>query len=383
MIGILTFYWADDCGAMLQSYALKTYLSQYQETVFIPYFPKPLRSRYRLLRYHELDNIFRRCYKITKQLMPWTFYKNCRLKYNMCRFRKMYLTEERRRLHSARGIYDYTDQIETYVVGSDQVWNPEITAGFQDGYFCTFRSWKKDAARYVAYAASIGSERLDEKYTKTLSGLLQNFDAISLREALAVPYIQQACEQELTVVLDPVFLIKREEWLSLFDTKVQRKRKYIAVYYTEYNDEMAKYLRKMERETGWEVLMLRMGTFHWTEHTKYAIGCGPSEFLELIYHAEYVVTNSFHGTAFSILFQKPFTVFLHSRQGARIRDLLRVACLEDHLTDTADDITIDAKIDWERTEKALQKTIRHSKEFIEKEILFDGHGTGSVILGKS
>lgn len=373
MIGILTFYWADDCGAMLQSYALKTYLGRYEPTIFIPYFPKPLRSRYWLLRYDERDNVLRRGIKMAKQLRPRNFYRSCVVKYRMCRFRKKYLTQERKRLGSPKEIFEFAANIDTYVVGSDQVWNPEITSGFQEGYFCTFRKWEKKGKRYVSYAASMGAERLNRQYAESLRHLLTHFDVISLRESLAVPYIQSLCGKELSVVLDPVFLLKREEWMTLFEGRSRRKKKYIAVYDTEYNVTMAKYLVQLERETGFEILNLRKGKYCWTEDTRDVVGCGPAEFLELLFHAEYVVTNSFHGTAFSILFHKPFTVFLHSERGARVRDLLRVAHLEERMAEKEKSVKgmeeMETKINWDETDRALQEEIGRSRDFIQREIL--------------
>ena len=94
MIGILTFHWADDCGAMLQGYALKTFINKYQKAIFIPYFPKPLRSRYWLIRFYKKDRLWRKGYKMIRQLVPWNFYRSVRTKSYMCDFRKNYLLED-------------------------------------------------------------------------------------------------------------------------------------------------------------------------------------------------------------------------------------------------------------------------------------------------
>lgn len=379
MIGILTFYWADDYGAMLQSYALKTYLNKYSEAVLIPYFPRNLRGRYRVIRYNRADNLPRRIFKMARQLRPKNFRCSLSRKKSMSRFRCEYLTKERRRLKSSKDIIKYNSGIETYVTGSDQIWNPEITEGFQEGYFCTFRKWKKDSARYVAYAASIGMERLEEKYDGELSALLSNFDVISIREPLSKPYISKRWGKEPEVVLDPVFLLEKKEWEELLhktplpgEISEREGDGYIAVYDTEYLPEMAEYLKNLERNSGLTVVVISpvRKSYKWTESEKLLIGRGPLEFLTVLYHAEYVVTNSFHGTALSVILKKQFVSFPHRTRGARMLDILRIAHLEERLAYAGKKtVQIDNTIDWDGADKALEKEIIHSKEFIQKEIL--------------
>ncbi len=400
MIGILTFYWADDYGAMLQSYALKTYLNQYGGAVLVPYFPRALRGRYRVIHYNRADSIPRRLYKMAGQLRPENLRRAFKRRKRMKAFRQEFLTGERKSLDSSKDIFKYKSDINVYVAGSDQVWNPEITEGFQEGYFCTFRKWKKSGARYAAYAASIGMERLNEKYDRKLAGLLSNFDVISIREPLSKPYIAKQWGKEPEVVLDPVFLLKKKEWEVLSgkltkeavrhmiygadgafsgDTAVNSGGRYIAVYDTEYSPEMAQYLRKLEKYSGLAVAVISAvhKTYRWTEKEKRLVGLGPLEFLGVLQHAAYVVTNSFHGTAFSIILKKQFAAFPHSTRGARMLDILRTARLEDRLVSGGKrEVRIDEKIDWDEVDKALEKEITHSKAFIQNEILASPEGTG-------
>lgn len=375
MIGILTFYWANDYGALLQSYALKTYLNRHEETVMVPYFPRPLRSRYRLLPYNPAASLPRRCFEVAMKLRPRVFYANLKVKWEMRRFRRKYLTTSRRALESSREIYEWGNEIDVFVAGSDQIWNPEITEGFQEGYFCTFRQWRREKSRYVAYAASIGAKRLPQEYDAALSGLLSWFDVISLREPQSASYIRDLCGKEPSLVLDPVFLLDKTEWEALWRRGKANKRRekgYIAVYYTEYNPAMAQYLQRLEKRTGLEVLILRpkWGMCHWTDRASCVVCGDPVRFLQWIGEAEYVVTNSFHGTALSILFQRPFATFAHSTRGARMTDLLTCTHLTGRLAETADAVErIDESIDWQTAEAALEKEIRRSRAFIEREIL--------------
>ena len=121
MIGILTFYWADDYGALLQCYALKTYMSRFDNTAVIPYYPKNLRSRYRLLKHSGSDKVRKKIRMIVHQLRTKEFYSRLAAKLRMAHFRRRFLTADFRKLDSARSIPAYRPGISAYIVGSDQV----------------------------------------------------------------------------------------------------------------------------------------------------------------------------------------------------------------------------------------------------------------------
>lgn len=372
MIGILTFHWADDCGAMLQCYALKSYLNQYRKTVLVPYVPKPLRSRYRIFLYDRNAGFLRRIYRSAKELLHKSFYRRMKTKVKMRRFRRAYLTKSCRMLYTPQEIAAFGKDIDTFVAGSDQIWNPDITEGFQEGYFCTFRKWTDGRARCVSYAASIGAERLAERHRETFTKLLANFDSVSLREPSAKPYVEMCFGKRLSLVLDPVFLLERKQWEALAKRQERNKKKYALVYYNEYNAGMEKFLGSLERETGCEIWSMHAGKgrYPWTGNTKYIYGKGPAEFLGLLWQAEYVVTNSFHATAFSVIFHKQFAVFAHSVRNARMGDLLHTLHLEERMLQEGDGVAVmDQRIDWDVAEHALQGEIARSREYIEEEIL--------------
>lgn len=372
MIGILTFHWADDCGAMLQCYALKSYLNQFEETVVIPYVPKPLRSRYRLFLCDRDVGFLRRIYRTAKKFLHKSFYCSLQTRIKMRRFRRRYLTKACSVLHAPQEIASYGNGIGTYVAGSDQIWNPGITEGFQEGYFCAFRKWTDRRVRCVAYAASIGTDRLVRGQDKTFTKLLSNFDAVSLREPSAKPYVQTCFGKNISLVLDPVFLLEREQWEALAKGRKKGGKKYALVYYNEYNAGMEKFLQCLERETRCEIWSMHAGKGRhaWTPDTKYVCWKEPARFLGLLWQAEYVVTNSFHATAFSVIFQKQFAVFAHSTTNTRIADLLRALRLEDRMLRDGDGAAkMGQRINWDIVERALQRKIADSQKYIAEEIL--------------
>ena len=97
-----------------------------------------------------------------------------------------------------------------YIVGSDQIWNPDITYGLRRAYFGAFVNKRKK--RVIAYAASLGGAALAEQYKQEFSGLISCVDVVSVREEEAIPYVENCAQKEVVAVLDPVFLLQRESW---------------------------------------------------------------------------------------------------------------------------------------------------------------------------
>ena len=371
-IGILTLSASDNCGSLLQAYALQTVLQDRGYDVEIIDFTTPISEKmYRIFHpgYISSPKMF------FGQIIRYKDLIKQKRDYQQFRQERLRLTEQR--YSSIDGLRTIDGKYEAIVCGSDQIWNPEITEGFQDGYFCAFPKKGGTEIRCVAYAASIGSERLEEKYEKAFSRLLSNFDAVSLREPCSAAFVGRLYGKEIQTVLDPVFLLEREEWEAFLKNLPgkkcsDRKRKYIALYYTEYNPSMAGYLERLEERTGLGTLILKpQRQMHvWSRGAEYAVCHDPLEFLHGLFHAEYVVTNSFHGTAMSILFHKKFAVFSHQTRGARIRDVLKAAHLENRLAQEARDADrMEERIDWDEVDRALEIPKRESVKFIRESIL--------------
>lgn len=281
------------------------------------------------------------------------------LKSKMKGFRKKYLLNAgQKRLFFTRQLkhlpYSY------YIVGSDQIWNPDITFGLRKAYFGAFENKRKE--KVIAYAASLGGSALSSEYDREFAKLLRNVDVISLREAEAVPYVKRFCEKPLEVVLDPVFLLKQEKWKEVeFPPK---RSGYILLYLTERNEELISYIKNLSKDKGLPVVELKANAEITDKSFEVEYTAGPAEFLGLIHKADYVVTNSFHATAFSIIYQKQFMVFLHTNRGARLRNVLRIYGLEDRMRQKGKAISIDTPIDWKQAERKAENAKQTSKAFL-------------------
>ncbi len=366
MVGLLSFHWADDYGAMLQAYALKHYLESLgEEAEFIPYAPFKFTGRYWWMPLYAFLKKGYTWYIPS----PFSWKRNLRLGKSfwerrriMAGFRCHYLcaAPPKRTLKNI-SLKKYT----CVLVGSDQVWNPAITVGLSDAYLGNLQG--KENCRLVSYAASFGGSCLPAEYLpKFAQSVGKNFAAISLREKSAAPFVEGLLHRKVTDVLDPVFLLQREEWEKL-ENRPQEKG-YILTYWTKYDRQLMNYLRLLSEKTRKKVLQLnKPGAEETPGWIELRIAGGPREFIGYIQNAACVITNSFHATAFSILLEKPFFVFRHSSWNSRMEDLLKKLQLQAHMTDEsappqAEDIW--KETDWGQVRRLLETERERSAAFI-------------------
>jgi len=362
-IGILTFHSMRDIGALLQSYGLRTYLkSRYNDVDFINYSPKKLTKRYELFPYYP--------YKRTLREAAGAFITFIDNLLHLCSFLR-YRNETNRFICldlgvTERKIRKYADigkaGCDCYIMGSDQIWNPDITFGLDLAFFGEFP--KSADAKCIAYAASLGRAALQDKYVPEFQKYVENFNAVSLREDSAIPFVKEHAHCPVAGACDPVFLIGKDQWDSIAVTAPElSEHKYLLIYDTENNAGMKEFADRIAKEKNLSVFELKRSfNFHGSHKCVFP---GPREFLGLIQNAELVITNSFHGMAFSALFHIPFVVSPHSTLGVRLTDLLRRLELADHLaTDRAGAAIADARFDWDKTDKLIEAYRQKSAAFL-------------------
>lgn len=363
--GILTFHCADSYGAMLQAYGLKRYLTgKGLKAHIIPYEPFFMTGRHWWVPYVPAGNILRTfgwglLYRWPGNLKKGRSFFARRA--NMRRFRKRYLVEKGQKklffTYQLRRLpYQY------YIVGSDQIWNPNITCGLRAVYFGAFPN--KNKTKVIAYAASLGNGFLPPEYEKKFSKLIKNVDAVSVREKAAIPCIRRFYPGEILMVPDPVFLLKREEWENI--EKLPEQEGYIVVFVTEKNEELFDYAKRLSKNRKLPIIEIESGADIADEAFDLVYTAGPQEFLGYIHKADYVITNSFHGTAFSIIYQKKFTVFGLRNHGERLRNVLRLYGLESRLYQKNGDGKIDEDVDWSKVEKRMEETAKLGEDFLMK-----------------
>ena len=254
----------------------------------------------------------------------------------------------RKFVHVSQPIYnndcfsDVCPKADFYVTGSDQVWNSTYNEGIDGHYF--YDGLPSNTIK-ISYSSSIGKEELDEHEYNEIKRMLAGYKAISVREKSAKVLIEKM-GYEATHLLDPTFMLTKEDWKSYMSKRLV-ECPYLLVY-LPYNihDKGLVYasVRKIAQAKG-----LKVVAFSWdirperlADKTVYF--ANPGDFLSLMYHANYIMTNSFHGTAFSVNLNKQFWVYLPTGFGTRINSILDLCNLQWRLLQ-ADEVISDAKIE--------------------------------------
>ncbi|MBR5678243.1 MAG: polysaccharide pyruvyl transferase family protein [Paludibacteraceae bacterium] len=240
-----------------------------------------------------------------------------------------------------------------YITGSDQVWNSCHNQGIDTHYF-----FDGIEGRKYALSSSIGAESLSEEEKKRFHDFLKQYEAISVREDKAVELLREIGISSIQV-LDPTLALNREEWHNAVSFRRMIKRDYLLLYipYNVHDKEVIlSFAKKIAVEKN-----LRIVTFTGMVKKRDEIDClvlntGPSGFISLMYYADCIITNSFHGTAFSINFNRNFWVFMPTAFTSRIESLLSLCGLEDRIVEEKRDVLYTQReIDYYRVNQVLDE----------------------------
>jgi hypothetical protein len=360
-VGLLTFHWAPHVGAYLQTYALYNILRNFNfDVTVINFLPKlytlvkpTTNLRDLLLKYHyivsgenSLSSTIRGIAGETlTQLFYLDFERRKKAIYETCTA----LMKLSKRILSLCELRDIVNTFDVVIVGSDQVWNPLYLRYSDYAYLIPVRSKN---TRKIAYAASFGIDYLDSIPPHLLNMYkvwLRDFEAISLREQSDVAFLSKLMGREITHTLDPTLLLNNEWWSIHGAPPDARSLDNIADYVFVYNltYDMIKLIEPLLnklREKGLAILAyyvprlfpLKQGMKDIPHLVKIRNNLGvifveyisPFEFLWLVKNAKYIITNSYHGTIFSILFEKNFVTIPPQKKSKRIFDLLNLLGLE-------------------------------------------------------
>lgn len=253
--------------------------------------------------------------------------------------------------------YDIANKdFDFLICGSDQVWNPDIIEGIDPVFFCHING----VTNKISYAASLGRESYNESDEKKAAELIRKMDYVSVREEKSIDYIKNISGKDVVGVCDPVFLLPKEEYEKI--TKpLKVKKPYLLVYSVINNQDMLRSAKKYAEQKGLTLVEICPNKKRSENHIQFTEK-SPEEFLGAIKNAEIVVTNSFHGTAFSLIFQKEFYVFDNKARGSRITNILNKAGLEGRIVEG--EIEEALPIDYEIVNEKLNDYIEPSKQFL-------------------
>lgn len=326
-VGVITFHSANNYGATLQTWALQKVLKDYGlDAGVIHYHPDIIDGLYDPMEGR------RGLKRLLKKLSLLLSSPESLKRYNKF---QSFLTKK---FHLIGDFKTYEElksanlNLDAYITGSDQVWNPVHIGGFDPTYYLDFAEPGK---KKLSYAASIGSDYIHPKYKEDMRRSLSSYTGISIRESSIQEAVQELTEVPVKLVLDPTMLLVKEDYEEI-RVKSTIREPYILVYMIEKNPQVISLANTISISLGLPVIQ-RRPVKGLANELKPFYTADTGEFLGLIEGASYVITNSFHGTVFSILYGKPFVSMLHSDTGSRTVDLLTELGLQSHiLYDVAD-----------------------------------------------
>ncbi len=347
-------------GASLQAYALMKYLKSNTsaEVEIIDYKPEYLSRHYYLwnikpkYKKNLITKVIYYCLKLPGRLAK----RFSARKRNFDSFKKRYLTVTSKRYSSNAELGQLQDG-DLYFAGSDQIWNPILENGNDSAFFLDF---VKDKNKKFAYSASFSVEELTKEQENKMKVWLAEFNRISVRENSALDILSRMGIAGACCTVDPVFLLDKGEWGSVCSSK-RFKEKYIFVYDFDKSQTIKNNVLEYARKNNLKIYSGLKSEYA----DKSFEDIGPLQFISLIRNAELVVSNSFHATAFSIIFHKSFYVF--EREWAintRMRDLIIFAGGGTENRIVKELPRAEEKINWEVTEKNMRSWIEKSKKYI-------------------
>lgn len=257
------------------------------------------------------------------------------------------------------------------IVGSDQLWLPvNVVADYYT------LNWVPEDVNKISFSTSFGVSIIPEKYKEAYKKFLNRINYLSTREVAGQKIIKDLIGRDATLVCDPTLLFNKVEWMSIQKEEPIIKGKYIFCYFLGKNIEHRKFAERLKEKTGYKIVSLN----HADEYVKYSdmfadeapYDVGPAEFLNMIRNAEYVCTDSFHGTVFSLINNVKFFTFRRYNSkskvstNSRIDSLLGIVNLKERLINGDEDVEkeIEKKIDFENVNIKLEEFRNTSKEFL-------------------
>lgn len=320
-IGISTFHNAHNYGAMLQAYGLQEALKDFG---YSPFFVD-LHHRHLNAQNRKLTPI-RNHKDLLKRIVVALSGRKLAARYNHFEtFKKNHLRLSRR--------YETLEELRAdppafgcFVCGSDQIWN--VQQGVSPHFFLDYAP---PGARRIAYAPSFGVEEIPQCHEDAIRKLLEGFSAISVRERSGAAIVEKITGKAPEIVLDPVFLPAREKWDEIMKPP-SIDEPYLVFYSLEVNQELSALVGMASKALKIPIVVLgKPGAFILKNRCLVKIDSGPAEFLGWIANAKALITNSFHATSFSIIFNIPFAVHPHSTRNTRIEHILGIAGMQNRL----------------------------------------------------
>lgn len=360
-INVITLHRVRNYGSSLQTLATQNYLKNMGcEVEIVDYYPERYSSIGLLKRLKNKSNTLKKnpvLLLCAKMVISVSYLKK---KIVFDSFLKRYINLTPNTYRTEQELIDDFQAADAYCTGSDQVWNSHWNEGVDRPFYLSF----VPANVYkFSFASSIGNTKLDEQEAKEVYPMLKEYRHISVREDAGVDVVENLglkAEQ----LLDPTLLFKAKEW-EKYTSDRYSKKKYIVTYNLHHDKRIDQYANLLAKEYKLKVFnisynfhdIIRPGTLKWCPTVE--------EYLGLIRDAEYVITDSFHATVFSVLFHTKFIVIYPEQASSRIRSILTLLSMQTRGYDNMPELCdADKEIDFGYSDKILEQERKKSDEYV-------------------
>ena len=363
-IEVITLHRIVNYGSVLQAYATQYILEKLgYEVEFVDYYPE------RMHMLGMLKRIKNKSEKLKKSLIFRTLARIIMLPSYILRF-GIFKNFINKRLHLTNKIYKTEDEIEkdvpeadVYCTGSDQVWNTGWNEKIDYPFFLKFAP---NGKKCISFSASFGKSKLEDWEKEETKKLLQKYSALSMREKSGVEIVKNLGFNNAINVVDPTLMLNKEEWAKLASDKYKNES-YIFVYNLNRNKKIDEYVQNLAKEKNLKIYYVSYSLHEFYKKGKMKCNVKVEDFLALIKNAKYVVTDSFHATAFSINFNTPFMIVFPEKYSTRVKNILEITGLESRIVKDYTNVDLaNKKLNFEKANKILkgerEKTLSWLKE---------------------
>lgn len=363
-VKIVTCHDVYNFGASLQAFALQTYLERMgHEVCIIDYKPPyqiPRRQRlFPLDRSVNVLALMKMIYHLPRRIS----HIGRNRKFREFTDKYLHLTDE---YNTKEQVYSAHLDADVFICGSDQIWNSMYPTGWDSVFYLDFVT---NGARKVAYAPSISITQMQEWQINVYKRYLPSFDFVSIREKSSIPFLNEIGRNDVEYVCDPVMLFPPSVWDNLLPCPRLVKEPYLLLYDFDGSKENASIAKEISKAEGLRIINISIDTLSGVG-TKIK-DIGPIEFVSFIRHASFVVSSSFHGTIFSLLYHKRFCVVRRQLEiNLRMQDLLDTYNLTDRFV-SAYTPSLLHDIDYQQVDNKMNEIIGRSKDYLARALHFE------------
>lgn len=361
-IDIITLHRVRNYGSSLQTLATQKTLEKLGcQTEIIDYYPERYTSVGLLKRLkYKSDKLAKNPILLfgARVIISFSYIKK---KIVFDKFLKKYIKMTSKTYRSEKELLEDIPDADAYCTGSDQVWNSHWNEGVDRPFYLSFLP--EDKYKF-SYAASIGNAELSEKEASEVIPLFEQYKHISVRENTGIDIMEKLGFKSVKQMLDPTLLFNGEEWQKYTSDRFKNK-KYVLTYNLHHDKRIDDYAMEVAKANGLKVYnitynihdIIRKGTIKWCPTVE--------EYLGLIRDAQYVVSDSFHATVFSLMFNKKFMIIYPEQASSRIRSILELLNLQDRGSEDIPSVDkIMEDIDYSNVDKILDSEREKSIDYL-------------------